>query len=102
MGSEAEKVAADTVQSGECPARAGDATTGGARSAGISPGIRRSQEAFRRDLPRFLEDKKLHRRWVAYARGEFIGFSHSQAALYEECLRRGINEEDFIIGYIVP
>jgi hypothetical protein len=102
MGPDAQRLAANPIQSAECRAPAGETATGVAPVAGIAPGICRSQEAFRRSLPELLLDKKLYRRWVAYAGDEFIGLSHSQAELYDECLRRGIKEEDFIVGCIVP
>jgi hypothetical protein len=101
MGSDAHRLAADPVQGAERRAQAGEATSA-APIVGIPPGIRRSQEAFRRNLPELLLDTKLYRRWVAYAGDELIGLSHSQADLYDECLRRGIKEEDFIVGCIVP
>src|SRR5216683_2698275 len=36
----------------------------------IPEGIRLSQEAYRRDLPELLKQKKLFRHWVAYHRNE--------------------------------
>jgi hypothetical protein len=68
----------------------------------IPPGIRRSTEAFRRDLPELLKVKKLFRRWVAYHGEERIGIARCAADLYTECRRRGLREEDFAVCCIVP
>jgi hypothetical protein len=68
----------------------------------IHPEIRRSQEAFRRDLPQLLRDKKLYRRWVAYRGDERIGFAGSEDDLYEECARRGLQEHEYVVRCIVP
>ncbi len=69
---------------------------------GIPPGIRQSQEAFRRALPQLLQSRKHHRKWVAYCGDVCIGFAATDTALYEECLRRGLNEEEFVVRCIVP
>lgn len=54
-----------------------------------------SQEAFYRDLPKLL---KTHcRQWVAYHGDELIGFARSQTELYERCVRRGLQEDEFVV-----
>jgi hypothetical protein len=68
----------------------------------IPAGIRRSQEAFRRELPGLLEQKRLVRRWVAYHGAERIGIARDEADLYAECYRRGLKDEEFVVRCIVP
>jgi hypothetical protein len=68
----------------------------------IPLGIRRSQEAFRRDLRRLLQDRRLYRRWVAYHGDERVGFSPSKRQLYQECLRRGLRPDEFVVRCIQP
>jgi hypothetical protein len=70
--------------------------------SGIPPGIRRSLEAFRRDLPQLLADHKLYGRWVAYHGDERIGIARSASSLYQECARRGLKQEEFTVSWIVP
>jgi 6-phosphogluconolactonase/glucosamine-6-phosphate isomerase/deaminase len=64
--------------------------------------IQRSQEAFRRDLPRLLQTKGLYRHWVAYHGDERVGFARSDAELYEQCFRRGLKDHEFVVRCIVP
>jgi hypothetical protein len=71
-------------------------------ASGIPPGIRRSNEAFRRDLPELLKNKKLYRKWVAYHGDERIGIARSSFDLYEACLRKGLKEEEFVVRCIIP
>jgi hypothetical protein len=68
----------------------------------IPPGIRRSQEALRRDLPQLLENRKLFRQWVAYHGDERIGIARDKLTLLRECLRRGLADDQYYIGWIHP
>jgi hypothetical protein len=68
----------------------------------VPPGIRQSQEAFRRDLPAFLEDPKLRGRWVLYRGDERIGFASTQRELIRECLRRGWKNDEYYVGKVIP
>jgi hypothetical protein len=68
----------------------------------IPPGIRRSQEALRRDLPELLKNKRLCRRWIAYHGDERIGIARDQVTLLRECIRRGFAEDEYYIGMIIP
>jgi len=68
----------------------------------IPPGIGSSQEAFRRDLPQLLQQKRLARQWVAYHGNERIGIARAEADLYEACYRRGLKDEEFVVRCIVP
>jgi hypothetical protein len=70
---------------------------------GVVPeGIRRSQDAFFRDLPKLLEDKDHWGQWAAYHCDELIGTSHSRDELIREVNRRGIGAEDFDLFVIAP
>ena len=64
------------------------------------PMIHKSIEAFRRDLPELL---KTHRgKWVAYHGNKRIGFGKTETSLYQECFRRGLTRDDFIVGFVTP
>src|SRR5713226_9311416 len=68
----------------------------------IEPGIRRSMEAYWRDLPQLLPLKSRKRRWVAYHGDERIAFGRGQWELYDECFRRGLREDEFYVGPLEP
>ncbi len=66
----------------------------------IPEGIRLSQEAFRRDLPELLKQKKQFRHWVAYHRYERIGIAYDGETLLKKCLKRGLAVDEFYLGWI--
>ena len=66
----------------------------------VAPMINRSQEAFRRDLPELLKNR--YGQWVAYHAEERIGFGGTQTELYEECFRRGLERDEFVVRNIQP
>ena len=66
----------------------------------IAPMIAKSQEAFRRDLPRLLGER--YGQWVAYHGDERIGFGRSQFELYDECIRRGLRDDEFVVRVVAP
>ena len=66
-----------------------------AASAAVSPLYHRSQEAFYRTLPELLT--KHARQWVAFHGEELIGFAATQTDLYQECVRRGLREDEFVV-----
>jgi hypothetical protein len=68
----------------------------------ISEGIRESQEAFFRDLPGLLKDRRLRGRYVAYHGDERIGIARDDEPLIRECLRRGLKREEYDILIIEP
>jgi hypothetical protein len=68
---------------------------------GIPEGIKISQEAYRRDLPQLLKQKKLYRQWVAYHRNERIGIAPSKRTLLVECFeRRKLADDEFFVGWV--
>jgi hypothetical protein len=68
----------------------------------IPPGILRSQEAFWRDLPQMLKDKRNHGKWVCYQGDERIGIARTEAELIRECLRRGLRDDAYDLDVIEP
>ena len=66
----------------------------------IPEGIRISQEAYRRELPELLKQK--YHQWVAYHRNERVGIAYTGKELLEECLKRGLDDDEFFIGWIDP
>ena len=75
-----------------------DATAWAKRN--IAEGIRLSQEAFRRDLPELLKQKKLYHQWIANHRHQRIGIADSGHKLLDECFKRGLADDEFYIGWI--
>jgi hypothetical protein len=67
---------------------------------GIPPLVVQSREAFSRDLPRLLQERP--RQWVAYHGDEQLGFAKTRAELYQACLGRGLNREEFLVCSIEP
>lgn len=68
----------------------------------VPPGVRQSQEALRRDLPRLLGRKRLWGQWAAYHGGECIGIARQKVILLRECLRRGLADDAYYVGRIDP
>jgi len=68
----------------------------------IPEGIRRSKEAFLRDLPKLLTRKRLQRRWVLYHGEDQIGISRNPQKLLRECTKRGLRNDEFYLGVIEP
>jgi hypothetical protein len=66
----------------------------------VSPIMLQSQQAFWRDLPDLLKQKKLRRRWVCYHGDERIGFGKTGAELVQFCLKRGLERGQFYLGRI--
>src|SRR5207253_750462 len=51
----------------------------------IAPLMRRSQEAFWRDLPDLLTLRSKRRQWVAYGGDERVTFGRTDLEVYQEC-----------------
>ena len=71
-------------------------------TAGIPPGILRSQQAFWRDLPELLRHKRNRGRWAGYHGDQRVGVGATRAELIREILRRGASRDDYYVGRIVP
>ncbi len=68
----------------------------------IPEGIRRSSAAINRDLPALLASRKMRGRWVCYRGDERIGISKDYFELERECIRRGFEEDEYLIHRIEP
>jgi hypothetical protein len=68
----------------------------------ISEGIRKSQEAFFRDLPELLKDRRLRGRYVAYHGNERVKVAKSETEVVRECLRRGFSDDEYDVFVIEP
>jgi hypothetical protein len=69
---------------------------------GVPAGIRRSQEAYWRDLPKLLRLRSENRRWVAYRGDKRLGCGRTMVELYQECARRGIASTDVYVDRLEP
>src|SRR5947207_1114340 len=65
------------------------------------PGVRRSMEAYWRDLPALLKSR-YRGQWVAYQGDERLGFARTKGELYQECYRRGLRDSKFWIDRVEP
>jgi len=61
----------------------------------VPPLIKEAQDAFFRDLPQLLKERRAL--WVAYRGNCLIGFAPRDLELYQECCRRGIPEDEFLV-----
>jgi hypothetical protein len=68
----------------------------------VPPGLRRSREAFFRDLPALLKQSRRRGQWVAYHGERRRGFARTEAELYQKLLRQGVSDRDFYVGWIGP
>jgi hypothetical protein len=68
----------------------------------IPEGIRRSQEAFFRDLPGLLKDRKMRGKWVAYRGDERVKVGKTEEVVIRECLRRGLKSDEYDVFVIEP
>ncbi len=68
----------------------------------VPPGILRSQQAFWRDLPELLRNKRNRGKWVCYHCDERVGIAKSDEPLIRECIRRRIPENAYHLDVIAP
>ena len=64
----------------------------------IAPLMLQSQQAFWRDLPGLLLDRRNHRKWAAYHGEDRVAIARSEVDAYQECLRRGLKRGEFYVG----
>jgi uncharacterized protein YnzC (UPF0291/DUF896 family) len=67
----------------------------------IPAGIRRSQEAFWRDLSELLKSGN-RGKWVAYHGDERTGIGSTKTELIRDILGRGISRDNYFVGLIHP
>lgn len=68
----------------------------------VPEGIRRSQEAFFRDLPEMLKDRSLLGRYVAFRGDERVKIGQSEVEVIRECLRRGLTDDEYDVFVVEP
>ncbi|HEV3121952.1 MAG TPA: hypothetical protein VGY53_08625 [Isosphaeraceae bacterium] len=68
----------------------------------VPDGIRRSQEAFFRDLPELLKERRSRGRYVAYHGNERVMISRSEIDVIRECVRRGLQSDQYDVFMIRP
>jgi hypothetical protein len=68
----------------------------------VPEGIRRSKEAFMRDLPSLLARKRWHGRWVLYHGDEQVRIARRPDKLLRECVKRRLRNDEFYLGVIGP
>lgn len=56
--------------------------------------------AFQPDLPQLYRERPGE--WVAYQGDQQLGFAAHKHELYQECFRRGLQREEFVIFCIEP
>jgi hypothetical protein len=66
----------------------------------IPPLIERGLRAFLCDLPELL--RKYEGQWVAYSGDRRLGISRSKSELTQQCLRRGLRRDEFVVRGIGP
>jgi hypothetical protein len=68
----------------------------------VPEGIRKSQEAFFRDLPDLLKEPRLRGKYVAYHGDERVKIGRSETEVIRECLQRGISDDEYDVFVIRP
>jgi hypothetical protein len=68
----------------------------------VPEGIRRSQQAFFRDLPELLKNRRLRGRYVAYHGDERVKISRSEVNVIRECVRRGLRSDEYDVFVVQP
>lgn len=68
----------------------------------VPEGMRRAKAALRRDLPALLANRRTRRKWVAYGVDGQIAIGTDFIKLIEECVKRGIPDDEFIIDRVTP
>jgi hypothetical protein len=56
---------------------------------------RQAQEAFERDLPQLWAERP--DQWVAYNGAQRVGFAAQKHEMYQECLMRGLQLDEFVV-----
>jgi hypothetical protein len=68
----------------------------------VPEGIRRSEEAFLRDLPELLARKRLRGRWVLYHGDEQLGIWRSPQRMDRAIVKCGLRNDEYYTGVICP
>ena len=70
-------------------------------ASGIPRSILRAQQAYWRDLPHLLSQRKLRGQWVCYHGDDRLGIGTYQA-LIRECQGRGLPDDTYHLDRILP
>jgi hypothetical protein len=57
-------------------------------------------KTFQEELPQLVREHAGE--WVAYQGGRRLGFARTRTELYQECLRRGLKREEFLVCCVEP
>jgi hypothetical protein len=68
----------------------------------VPEGIRRSKEAFLRDLPDLLTRKRLRGRWVLYHGDKQVGIWRNPQRMLRKALELGLRDDEFYANSISP
>jgi hypothetical protein len=68
----------------------------------VPEGIRRSKEAFLRDLPDLLARKRLRGRWVLYHGDKQVGIWRNPKGMNRAIVKRGMRRGEYYAGVICP
>jgi len=68
----------------------------------VPEGIRRSKEAFLRELPSLLARRRLRGRWVIYHGNVQIGIAKRGDKLLRKCANLGLRNDEIYLGVIEP
>jgi hypothetical protein len=96
------EILGDEWRQAATPPRAMENATRRMEEGNIHEGIRRSQEAFFRDLPELLKDRRLRGKWVAYHGDERVKIGRTQTDVIKECNRRGLEIDQYDVFVIEP
>jgi hypothetical protein len=69
-------------------------------SAVVPPGIHKSRLALQKALPDLLDQRHLSGQWVAFHGDEQIGIARQEQTLIRECIRRGLSDDAYYVGWI--
>ena len=68
----------------------------------VPEGIRRSKEAFLRDLPELLTRKRLRGRWVLYHGDKQVGIFRNPQKMLQEAEKLGLRIDEYYSDVITP
>ena len=74
----------------------------GSASHQVPEGIRRSREAFLRDLPELLARKRLRGRWALYHGDKQVGIWRNPQRMLRKMMKLGLREDEIYSGVICP
>jgi hypothetical protein len=67
----------------------------------VPEGIRKSREAFLRDLPQLLEDKRFKEKWVLYRGAKRLATASTHDELMDVCEKHGLKADEYWTDKVV-